>query len=199
MATIVFAKRLPQLWIAWIDNTAGEAALKKGYGKDPRVNGIPAAFWALAARQAWSPEFNRVSSAANISDAVSNLRQATSMGCWSQLKIPTDDVIAILAKASHDLRRGRRRLRPLLRRRNSGLGCAVRVAELGPATSPQLRGEVPSRRTTCYIQKKGSLHIAAHFFWLCTSHSGVLCSALVRELTRSELTGVPAATPGSPV
>ena len=33
MATIIFAKRLPQLRIAWIDNTAGEAALKKGYGK----------------------------------------------------------------------------------------------------------------------------------------------------------------------
>ena len=77
MAASVFAKRLPQLWIAWIDNTAGEAALKKGSGKDPRVNGILASFWALAARQAWSPEFNKVSSAANISEAVSrgDLRQ----------------------------------------------------------------------------------------------------------------------------
>ena len=84
--------------------TAGEAALKKGYGKDPHVNGILASFWALAARQAWSPQFNRVSSAANNSDAVSrgDLRRARKMS-WHQLQVPTDDVIAILARASNDL------------------------------------------------------------------------------------------------
>ena len=94
MAAIVFTKRLPHLWIEWSDKRAGEAALKKGYGKDPHVNGILAAFWALAARQAWSPELNRVSSATNISDAVSggDLRHAS-----------TDDVVAILAKASGDI------------------------------------------------------------------------------------------------
>ena len=105
MAIIVFAKRLPQLWIAWIDNTAGEAALRKGYGKDPHVNGILASFWALAARQAWSPEFSRVSSAANMSDVVSrgDLRHARNKMGWSQLQIPTDDVIAILARVSNDI------------------------------------------------------------------------------------------------
>ena len=101
MAAVVFAQGL---WIAWIDNTAGEAALRKGYGKDPKVNGILASYWALAARRSWSPEFNRVSSEANISDAVSrgNLRHARQMG-WSQLQVPADDVIAILAKAAGNL------------------------------------------------------------------------------------------------
>ena len=40
---------IPELWVAWIDNSAGEAALKKGYGKDMAVNGV------LAAGR-WRPE-----------------------------------------------------------------------------------------------------------------------------------------------
>ena len=48
MAAIVFAKRLPQLWIAWIDNTAGEAPLIKRYGKDPAGSWRPSGLWRRA-------------------------------------------------------------------------------------------------------------------------------------------------------
>ena len=65
-----FASFLPTL-LAFIDNQTGEAALKKGYEKDEAVNGVFTAFWALAVRQTWDPDFKRVSFEANISHAVS--------------------------------------------------------------------------------------------------------------------------------
>ena len=40
MAFFALAERLRSDWLAFIDNTAGEAALKKGYGKDAFVNGM---------------------------------------------------------------------------------------------------------------------------------------------------------------
>ena len=40
MALFTLAGRLPADWMAFIDNTAGEAALKKGYGKDAFDNGM---------------------------------------------------------------------------------------------------------------------------------------------------------------
>ena len=35
-----FASFLPKRWLAFVDNQAGEAALKKGYGKDDAVNRV---------------------------------------------------------------------------------------------------------------------------------------------------------------
>ena len=63
MAVFMLASRLPTEWVAFIDNTAGEAALKKGYGKDAFVNAILSVFWATAARQSWRP--------VNVADAIS--------------------------------------------------------------------------------------------------------------------------------
>ena len=40
MAVFMLADRLPDEWVAFIDNTAGEEALKKGYGKDALVNAM---------------------------------------------------------------------------------------------------------------------------------------------------------------
>ena len=33
IALSTFARQLPELWVAWIDNSAGEAELRKGYGR----------------------------------------------------------------------------------------------------------------------------------------------------------------------
>ena len=68
---IAFAKMMPPTIVAFIDNTAGQAALTKGYGKDAAVNGMISAFWTLAARRGWFVEFERVPSKANVADAVS--------------------------------------------------------------------------------------------------------------------------------
>eukprot|EP00439_Symbiodinium_sp_Y106_P037591 s1758_g4.t1 len=71
LPVITFARRLPLHWLAFIDNVAGQFALMKGYGRDPAVNGILAAFWGLGPDRAWCPEFYRVPSAFNVSDAIS--------------------------------------------------------------------------------------------------------------------------------
>ena len=101
---LAFGARLPSLWTAYIDNAAGQWALLKGYGKDDAVNGVLAAFWASAARHCWFPEFIRVPSKANISDAVSrdDLRQASAEG-WSWLDLPVDDILNVLLRAADDL------------------------------------------------------------------------------------------------
>ena len=104
IAATAFGGRLPAMWIAFIDNTAGQAALLKGYGRDPAVNGVLAAFWATAARHDWRPAFERVVSKANISDAVSrrDLDRARRDG-WTRVHTPSEDIVGVLAKAAQDL------------------------------------------------------------------------------------------------
>ena len=93
MAVFLLADRLPREWVAFIDNTAGEAALKKGYGKDTFCQSF-----GTAARRGWRPVFARVESKeckANVADAVSRAdltrpavsraggeRTTTSTGSW---------------------------------------------------------------------------------------------------------------------
>ena len=45
LAILSLAQRLPANWLAFIDNTAGEAALRKGYGKDAFVNSMLRRCW----------------------------------------------------------------------------------------------------------------------------------------------------------
>ncbi|CAE7878016.1 Pka-R2 [Symbiodinium microadriaticum] len=40
LALVTLARRLPQRWLAFIDNVAGQWAFTKGYGKDPAGNGL---------------------------------------------------------------------------------------------------------------------------------------------------------------
>jgi len=56
---------------AFVDNDAARHALAKGYSGNLAANTIVSAFWATAAAHASSPWFERVSSAANIADAIS--------------------------------------------------------------------------------------------------------------------------------
>ena len=97
------AGRLPANWMAFIDNTAGKAALKKGYGKDAFVNGMLAAFWGTAARRGWRPQFARVESKANVADAVSreDLSRAYDEG-WTRLDDYTDSITSVLVMAAAD-------------------------------------------------------------------------------------------------
>ena len=95
---------MPETWIAFIDNVAGQCALTKGYGKDPAVNGILTAFWSLAARRNWQPFFGRVTSAANASDAVSraDTTRARREG-WCRVHTPHHALLDVLAHAASDL------------------------------------------------------------------------------------------------
>ena len=73
---VTFGAKLPTAVIAFIDNTAGQAALIKGYGKDDAVNGMISAFWSLAAHQGWLVEFERVPSKANVTTSAERWRKA---------------------------------------------------------------------------------------------------------------------------
>ena len=103
MATLSLAQRLPTTWLAFIDNTAGEAALRKGCGKDAFVNGVLAARWGTAARRGWRPRFTRVESKANVADAISrgDLTRARQEN-WTRLDDHTGTIIGILVKAAGD-------------------------------------------------------------------------------------------------
>ena len=103
-ALVAFGRRLPRFWLAYIDNVAGQFALLKGYGRDASVNGVLAAFWASAARFAWFPQFRRVPSKANVSDAVSrdDLSKAQELG-WEWVDVPDEAIMIVLAKAAVDV------------------------------------------------------------------------------------------------
>ena len=104
IAFAAFAKLMPPTIVAFIDNTAGQAALTKGYGKDAAVNGVISAFWTLAARRGWFVEFERVPSKANVADAVSrdDFTRARREG-WTRVNSRDDEVMTILAKAVGDI------------------------------------------------------------------------------------------------
>jgi hypothetical protein len=104
MAQVALARFLPPAFVAFIDNEAGRFALAKGYGRDQSVNGVLAAYWALAARQGWDPHFERVTSKANVSDAVSreDFSRALAEG-WTRLSSPASRVYELLAATASDL------------------------------------------------------------------------------------------------
>ncbi|OLQ00255.1 hypothetical protein AK812_SmicGene17093 [Symbiodinium microadriaticum] len=101
---VTFARRLSPFWIAFIDNVAGQFALMKGYGKDPSVNGILASFWGLASDRQWAPDFHRVPSASNVSDAISrgDDSRARAEG-WTRVATPVDDIMDVLGRAASDI------------------------------------------------------------------------------------------------
>ena len=71
MALIITQDILPEVVWAWIDNTAGQAALSKGYGRDRKINRLLAMLWAFLTEKNIEPFWRRVPSAANISDPIS--------------------------------------------------------------------------------------------------------------------------------
>ena len=101
---VTLAAYLPEDWVAFIDNAAGQGALNKGYGRDASVNGLLPAFWALAARQSWRPTFFRVTSEANIADPISrpDCTLAVRQG-WTQADTNLEAVLDILAWAADGL------------------------------------------------------------------------------------------------
>ena len=104
LALVTLSRHLPARWLAFIDNVAGQWALTKGYGRDESINGVLAAFWSTAALAEWLPDFRRVPSKANVSDAVSrgDLDTAERMG-WTRVRTPVRSILNVLAKAVGDI------------------------------------------------------------------------------------------------
>ena len=87
---VTFASHLPQSTVALIDNTAGQAALSKGYGKDIRDGSS-------------SSRGSRPRSI-NVADAVSwdDFARARPRG-WTRVHGPHDEILNIFARAAGDL------------------------------------------------------------------------------------------------
>ena len=58
VAFAAFSAHLPDAVTAFIDNTAGQAALSKGYGKDPAINGMLALPFGPWRRRSGAPWWN---------------------------------------------------------------------------------------------------------------------------------------------
>ena len=71
VTVFVFADLLHGPYTAFIDNEAAKHALIKGYGKDHALNSLIGTFWCTQTCLSADPWFVRVSSEANLSDAVS--------------------------------------------------------------------------------------------------------------------------------
>ena len=97
VAVLALAERLPANCLAFIDNTAGEAALRKGYGKDAFVNGMLATFWGTAARRGWRPQFAQ----SGIQSQRSVSREP--LQGWTRLNEHTDAITESLTRAASDV------------------------------------------------------------------------------------------------
>ena len=104
LAVVTLSDHLPEDWVAFIDNAAGQWALNKGYGRESSVNGLLSAFWSMASLQSWRPTFFRVTSEANIADPISraDCTLAIRHG-WKQANTKLDAILDILAWAADDL------------------------------------------------------------------------------------------------
>ena len=72
MLAIVSARHLwdGSIW-CWIDNEPGKTALKKGCGRDRKVNRLLASVWTFVTKEGIDPHWRRVKSSANIADGIS--------------------------------------------------------------------------------------------------------------------------------
>ena len=89
--------RLPY-W-AFVDNTAAQHALTKGYSRNPGANYVVALYWGVAARVGAAPWLERVASKANLSDAVSRLEFDTAVASgWRRLEFDFVPAFSIIAR-----------------------------------------------------------------------------------------------------
>ena len=68
---LVAGEYLNQYYISFVDNEAAKHALVRGYGSVTAVNQLIQTFWSECENRQLHPWFERVSSAANLADAVS--------------------------------------------------------------------------------------------------------------------------------
>ena len=91
---------LAQPYWSFVDNTAAQHALVRGYSTNPAGNFITGAFWAAAARLGAGPWFHRVSSKDNISHGISRLDHELAVQAgWRQLEFDFSRVYAAIVEA----------------------------------------------------------------------------------------------------
>ena len=71
IASWLFYYELGEWYLSFVDNTASQYALTKGYSRDAEANTIVGLFWTFAALRGVHPWFERVGTHAQLADAVS--------------------------------------------------------------------------------------------------------------------------------
>ncbi len=106
LVTIVLLQRsLPSRLLAFVDNQASLQALKKGYGRDPSVNGLLCLFWSIVTHLQVQIAFEWVPSHLNISDPISRRECQIALDHeWVLIPPVLDEFYDILIRCSHDLR-----------------------------------------------------------------------------------------------
>ena len=106
--------RRGSFWVGFIDNTAGKAALSRGFSSDASVNNLLAFFWSLCAKLKWFAHFEWVASALNPADPVSRgslelleqvgakRLQTVPHGYWQLLLRVADDMLYAGGQAVED-------------------------------------------------------------------------------------------------
>jgi hypothetical protein len=95
---------VPERFVAFCDNSAGQSALVKGYGSDARINNLISIYWAVVAHRGLSPDVQWVASELNISDPIS--RGDTSIAVasnWKRIDINLTVAYDILTRAADDM------------------------------------------------------------------------------------------------
>jgi len=90
-------------YIAYIDNEAAKHALVKGYGSVKEVNNLVSAFWRFCEHRTLMPWFERVSTQANVSDAISrdDLSDGFSRG-WTLFDVDLTELFDKIRKIAAD-------------------------------------------------------------------------------------------------
>ncbi|CAE7455635.1 setd6 [Symbiodinium necroappetens] len=104
VAAITTWRDLPVLWVGFCDNSAGRAALSRGYSKETSLNHLLAFFWSVAAALQWCPQLEWVQSEFNIADPFS--RGDVSIGVnrrWQALQSSLDPLWDVFYRVSWDL------------------------------------------------------------------------------------------------
>ena len=104
LAAVTCHDILPTCWLGFCEDTAGKAALTRGYGRDEQINNLLACFWAVAQRLHWQPHFEWVPSDLNIEDPFS--RGDCSIGVrhgWEALASSTEPLWPIFNRVAGDL------------------------------------------------------------------------------------------------
>ena len=71
LALLANRERLSRFWVCFIDNSAGLAALARGFSREPAINHLLAFFWCLISSLGWFGHFEWVSSKLNPADPIS--------------------------------------------------------------------------------------------------------------------------------
>ena len=104
LAILANREALGPFWVGFIDNTAGKAALCKGFTSDACINNLLCFFWALCAELKWFAHFEWVASHLNIADPISRGDMAVARRLEaSQLQLVPQGYWQLLLKISKDM------------------------------------------------------------------------------------------------